>query len=144
MTIHPVSAPLTGATIELESTQPRVTSRPASTRFRDSLENGANVVLSGVESAAGFIPGGSSVSAAIRSARQSTGGGGEAEAPGSAAAGLSQSGSGLDLTSQVRNDTMELLQLQQNIAMEQRRYMITSNVMKARHDTAKQVVNNVR
>ncbi len=143
MTIHPVSQPLTGATVELESTQPRVTSRPVSTRFRDSLENGANVVLAGVESAAGFIPGGSSVSAAVRGARQSTGAG-DTGAPGSTGAGLSQSGSGLDLTSQVRNDTMELLQLQQNIAMEQRRYMITSNVMKARHDTAKQVVNNVR
>jgi len=39
---------------------------------------------------------------------------------------------------------MQLLELQQRISLEQRQYMTTSNVMKARHDTAKQVINNVR
>jgi hypothetical protein len=138
-TIHPVAVTLTAAEVELESTRPRVTPRPAAVRFRDTLEDGAEVVLAGVESAAGFIPGGGSVSAAIRGAREGAGSG-EAAAPASAGA----SGQGPDMVSRVRDDTMELLQLQQSIAMEQRQYMITSNVMKARHDTAKQVINNVR
>jgi len=145
--IHPVSAPLTGAEIELESTRPRVTPRPVSVRFRDTLEQGADVVLSGVESAAGFIPGGGSVSAALRGARDSAGGSsGDAAAPGvdSSSAALGDSTQSPDMVNQVHDDTMQLLELQQRISLEQRQYMTTSNVMKARHDTAKQVINNVR
>jgi len=140
-TIHPVNATLTAADVELESTRPRATPRPASARFRDTLEQGADVVLAGVESAAGFIPGGGGVSAAVRGVRESGGGVDEAAAPSSAAEGSAGSA---DMVSRAHDDTMELLELQQRISMEQRQYMITSNVMKARHDTAKQVIGNVR
>lgn len=146
-TIHPVAAPLTGASVELESTRPRVTPRPASARFRDTLEQGADVVLAGVESAAGFIPGGGGVSAAVRGVRES--GGSADEAAGPSSEGLSAAGSGsgapsADMVNSVHDDTMALLELQQRISLEQRQYMVTSNVMKARHDTAKQVIGNVR
>jgi len=143
-TIHPLSAPLTGAEVELEAMRPRVTPRPASVRFRDTLEDGADVVLAGVESAAGFVPGGSSVSAAIRGALDTGGTDAAAPSAGSSTGALGESGQSPDMVSQVHDDTMQLLELQQRISLEQRQYMTTSNVMKARHDTAKQVINNVR
>lgn len=123
--------------VTLESTQPRMTDRPASTQFREALERGAEVIVSGVEQAAGFIPGGSVVAAAVRS---STGG-----AP---AGGLEGAGGGaggpLDALSQSTGSAMQLLALQQQISMEQRQFSTVSNVMKARHETSKQVIQNVR
>ena len=40
--------------------------------------------------------------------------------------------------------SLELLSLQQEIAAEQRSFMAASNVMKARHDGAKNAIGNVR
>ncbi len=42
------------------------------------------------------------------------------------------------------DDTLALLSLQRQIGLEQQRYATLSNVMKARHDTAKQVAGNLR
>ena len=49
-----------------------------------------------------------------------------------------------DALSQSQDQTMELIELQQQISMEQRQFSTISNVLKARHDTAKSVINNVR
>ena len=42
------------------------------------------------------------------------------------------------------DDALALLSLQRQIGLEQQRYSTLSNVMKARHDTAKQVAGNLR
>ena len=43
-----------------------------------------------------------------------------------------------------QDSAMELLALQSEIGMEQQRFTTLSNVMKARHETAKAVIGNVR
>jgi len=127
----------------IETTEPRVTPRPARERFRDALGEGAQAVVSGVEQAAGLLPGGSAVSLAVRGGASGGAGGEGAEAPGAAGGG----GLGGDMQSALdaqASQSLQLLELQQQISMEQRQFSTVSNVMKARHDTAKQVINNVR
>ncbi len=132
--------------INIRTTLPRSTPPPASERFREALADSAAGLLSGVESVSGFLPGGSALTAAVRggasaSASASAGGGVSPEATGSSApAGGTMTSALRDNTSQ----TLQLLELQQQMAMEQRQFTTVSNVMKARHDTAKSVINNVR
>ena len=124
--------------VRIESTRGRVTPQPASARFRDLVGVGADALLSGVESASAMVPGGTVVSAAVREARSSAGGQ-EAEGPGgSQAAGFE------DMQRSMMDDNMELLRLQEQIQAENRRFSTLSNVMKARHETAKNSINNIR
>ena len=133
-----------GDHVQIRNTQARVTPRPASDRFRDALGQGATELLSGVEQLAGLAPGGTAITAAVRGAAGagSTAAGTttqSAEGPGGDSA-TSPASALMDSTSQ----SMQLLELQQQISMEQRQFTTVSNVMKARHDTAKSVINNVR
>ncbi len=43
-----------------------------------------------------------------------------------------------------RSYSMQYLQLQQKMQSENRRYTLLSNIMKTKHDTAKNAINNVR
>lgn len=135
-----------GDHVQIRNTQARVTPRPASDRFRDALGQGATELLSGVEQLAGLAPGGSAITAAVRGAAAAGGQGGgttgtqSAEGPGGDTASSPMSSALMDSSSQ----SMQLLELQQQISMEQRQFTTVSNVMKARHDTAKSVINNVR
>jgi hypothetical protein len=134
--------PAQQVSVQIEKTQPRRTPPPAGRQFRDSLGAGAGAVLEGVESAAGFVPGGSVVSAAVRHARQ-PGEGTPPEAPGTQAG----SGGGGNLQQALASHTeqsMRYLELQQRISSESRRFSALSNVMKARHDTTKTAINNIR
>jgi hypothetical protein len=122
----------------VHETGPRQTPPTAGQQFRAALENAATGLLAGVEQASAFVPGGTLVSAAIRS--DGLGGSPEAPAPGDAGSGTSVGavlGSGTD-------QTVALLELQQRMSLEQRQYMAVSNALKARHDTAKSVLGNVR
>ena len=47
-------------------------------------------------------------------------------------------------TDRAASDALDLLALQQRIGDEQRRYTTLSNVMKARHETQKNVLGNLR
>ena len=134
-----------GDHVQIRNTQARVTPRPAGERFRDALGQGASELLTGVEQLAGLAPGGSAVTAAVRGAASAGSTGGSqgaqsAEGPGGDTASSPMSSALMDSTSQ----SMQLLELQQQISMEQRQFTTVSNVMKARHDTAKSVINNVR
>lgn len=127
--------------VRIESTRPRVTARPLGARFRDVIDDGAGALLGGVEAASNMVPGGSVVSAAVRGAR--SGAAGEAaEAPGGGVDGGPQSMADVQRT--MMDDNMEYLRLQQQIQAENRRYTTLSNVMKARHETAKNSINNIR
>ena len=126
--------------ITVETTRTRATAPPAGERFRDALGETASAVLSGVEHAAGLVPGGGALAAAIRSGQTATGGS-DAATTGTSAGASSEPGALLD---QQANQAMELLEMQQQISMEQRQFQTVSNVMKARHDTAKAVIQNVR
>lgn len=134
-----------GDHVQIRNTQARVTPRPASDRFRDALGQGATELLSGVEQLAGLAPGGSAITAAVRGAAASNGTTQgsttqSAEGPGGETGTSPMSSALMDSSSQ----SMQLLELQQQISMEQRQFTTVSNVMKARHDTAKSVINNVR
>jgi hypothetical protein len=124
--------------VHVESTRTRATPQPASARFRDVLDTGADGLLSGVESASAMIPGGTVVSAAVRGARSG--------ASSEAAEGPGPEGPQDfdDLTRSMADDNMELLRLQEQIQAENRRFTTLSNVMKARHETAKNSINNIR
>ncbi|GAB4211306.1 MAG: hypothetical protein OHK0013_32890 [Sandaracinaceae bacterium] len=124
------------------STEPmagRVTALPAERAFRAALADGASVLLGGVESAARSLPGGEVLAAAVhgsvRAAASSSG-----RTPISAQvgpeAGLVGLADGLD--------QLELIALQQRIQEENRRFSTLSNVLKARHETAKTAIGNIR
>jgi len=131
--------------VRVERTRARPTPAPAGRRFRDSLDEGAGVLLDGVESAAGVMPGGSLVSAAVRGARAGASGGAGASVGGESAQ-APDAGSGSTVEDALRspaNETMRYLELQQQISAENRRYTALSNVMKARHDAAQTAINNI-
>jgi len=131
--------PASPVDVRIESTRPRVTPRPAAARFRDTLDVGVDSLLAGVEGAAAMIPAGSVVSAAIRGAR-SEGAAESARGPAasSEAAGMDQLRAGM------MDDSMQYLRLQQQMQAENQRFTTLSNVMKARHETAKNAINNIR
>ncbi|MCB9656422.1 MAG: hypothetical protein R3B40_27520 [Polyangiales bacterium] len=123
----------------------RQTPLPASRRFRDALDEGAQRIVASTAALTGVAP----LSQATTASRVSGG-----------RAALSQSGSlpdlapdvsdggsgggGPDAASGVPSDTMELLEMQRRIGAEQVHFSTLSNVMKARNDTAKSVVGNIR
>ncbi len=137
--------------LRIRTTEARTTPAPTADRFRDALAEGASQVLAGVEQAAGLVPGGSVITAAVRAGRgggsgvgsNGAGSAGSAEAPG-AGSGPQSAGGMQGALADSASQSMQLLELQQQIAMEQRQFTTVSNVMKARHDTAKSVINNVR
>lgn len=129
--------------VSVESTRLRATPRPAGSRFRDVIDGGAGALLDGVESASAMVPGGSVVSAAVRGARTGGGAAGAAvspEGPGGGAPGNELA----DLQQTMMMDNMEYLRIQQQMQAENRRFSTLSNVMKARHETAKNSINNIR
>ncbi|MCS6798482.1 MAG: hypothetical protein NZ898_08125 [Myxococcota bacterium] len=139
MSIPRIGAP---AEVHVETTRPRVTSRPVAARFRDALESSANTLLGGVEAAGALVPGAGAVAAAVRgaqaaSAAPSDGSGGSPQQPG---VGPDAS----DPLAGFADESMRLLALQQRIQSENQRFTTLSNVMKARHETAKNAINNIR
>ncbi len=135
------SGPTSTLVTTVEETGPRRTPPTPGRQFRAVLEHTATGLLAGVERASAFVPGGTLVGAAIRTA----GGGalaGTAEAP--APSGDDPTGSLDALVGTGADQSIALLELQQRMSLEQRQYMAISNALKARHDTAKNVLGNVR
>ena len=98
-------------------------------------------LLDGVEQAAGLVPGGGAVAAALRAGQRAQGAGTASISGG----GTTQTTSDPEsVLAGSQAQAMELLEMQQQISMEQRQFQTVSNVMKARHDTAKAVIQNVR
>lgn len=130
------------AEVRLETSRARPTPRPAAQRFRDSLDEGGEVLLDGVESAASLVPGGPVATAAVRGARAAAGGagGGVGSPEGPAAAGPGPD----DPVASLRDETMRYLELQQRVSAENRRYTALSNVMKSRHESAKAAIHNIK
>ena len=136
--------------ISLRDTEPRVTPQPPSRRFAETLGEGAHALLDGVEQAAGLLPGGNAVAAAVRGGASSEAGGGAGPSGAGVAGttgvtpGQAQGGSLQGMMDQSSSTAEQLLALQHQMAMEQRMFQTTSNVLKARHDTSKAVIQNVR
>jgi hypothetical protein len=121
--------------VTVEATRPRPTPVGVSRGFREALGATGQSLLRGIEEASALVPGGAAVSAAVRGTSSALRDG-EGSVPSGAAEAVSLS----DLASQ----NLYYLQLQEQISAENRRYTALSNVMKARHETAKNAVNNIR
>ncbi len=143
--IHP-----TGSAGHIQTTQsaPRVTPAPARP-FQEVVRQSANAVVDGAESAVRKLPGGPIVAAAVR-----PGGGRVSADPTTSAEGSSgtaPSNSGApgqpsieSALSENADNNLYYLELQQRISAETRAYSALSNVLKARHDTVKNAINNIR
>lgn len=121
--------------LSLVQTQPRATAPEAGQRFRDALAGAAGAAVSGLGA---LMPGGSGMLSSVIATPA-------AASTRSSASGLAPSSSDSGRLAQESADqAIELLALQQQIGLEQRQFTTVSNVMKARHDTAKNVVGNFR
>jgi hypothetical protein len=72
-----------------------------------------------------------------------SGGGGSVESPSGTNANAPTTGDG-DMLSRGQEMSMRMLRLQESMAEENRRYTALSNVMHARHEMAKNAINNIR
>ena len=137
------------------------------TRMKDGMLGAASVVGSGVAAAGSMVPGGAILSAAVTGvdgmAGASSGAGragvaspsgaygvGGAGAPsgGSTPAGIPAAGSqqfqeGSSLLQMQQASNMQFLTLQNNMQQENQKFSTLSNVMKVRHDTAKNSIQNI-
>ena len=139
--------------LEIENTRARQTERPA-TPFRSVLAGGVSMLMRGAEVAT-HVVGGPILAAAVHDARIGTaaaiGGapvGGAAGIGGPTVPGAGGPVGGANTVEAMLSDgqasNMQLLALQQHIQQENQVFTTVSNVMRAKHDTAKAAVSNVR
>ena len=147
--------------LEIDATRARQTERPAAP-FRDVLAGGVSLLMSGAEVAT-HVMAGPVMAAAVHDARVGAVGviSGAAAAPGALAAGAAPTGAagvaaaaagpGSSDISNVQammqdgqSSNMQMLALQQQIQEESQRFTTVSNVMRAKYDTAKAAVSNIR
>lgn len=149
-----------GSRIDVISTDTasRVTPRTG-VPFRDMVSRGAGAVARGAEAAITSLPGAPIVAAAVRGGAPSAGvpsarfdaasriGGGAvgtAENPLGAGIGGGEPPSVEQALTQSQDFNLYFLQLQEQMAAENRAYSAMSNVLKARHDTVKNAIGNIR
>jgi hypothetical protein len=123
------------------------------------MSAGASAILNGAERAVTRLPGGPILAAALRPGASDVG---PAQASGAAVQTLSPEGTGgtagdPDVTaagtegsslesalSQSANQNLYFIEIQERISAESRNYSAISNVLKARHDTVKNAIGNIR
>lgn len=147
------------------ATAPRVTPEPARP-FQQVMNASSAAIVNGAEAAVTHLPGGSILAAAMRpgSAGYSTNfAAGSAYGPsaalnraegptgtatsaltGDASGGTPGSSSIEQVMSQDADQNLYYLKLQEQISAESRGYSAVSNVLKARHDTMKNAIGNIR
>jgi hypothetical protein len=111
------------------------------------LAGGVNILLSGAEVATSVV-GGPVLAAAVHGARTDVVGGLSGAPPGAVPATPDgrdpQVGSLEALQRESQSFNLQLLALQEEIQQENRRFTTVSNVLRARHDTAKAAIGNIR
>src|SRR5512141_2866306 len=127
------------------TTAPRVTPPPARP-FREVLGAGTSAVVSGAEQAVRSLPGGPILAAAFRPAPGAPTPVTAGQAPeGTSGTAQASTGGGIEQTLADNSDrTLYYLELQERIAAETQAYTTLSNVLKARHDTIKNAIGNIR
>jgi hypothetical protein len=144
-----------GVAMSVDVTEARETPPPPGRRFAEALAAGVEVLAQGAgEALASALPGGGIVAAAARelspmgSGGSSVASGERAEGPGGLDASAGSEGSTVDaywkLQQQSQDFNLQFLQLQEGLSQENRRFSTLSNVLKARHDTSKTVIQNIR
>jgi hypothetical protein len=155
MTTRISSGPSTG--VYTTSSAARVTAAPGQP-FKNIMHAGAGAILTGAERAATRLPGGPILAAALRPG-PGTGTGSSLSPEGASAStgampsavsppgGPGAGGEGNDVEaalSQSANQNLYFLEIQERISAESRSYTAISNVLKARHDTVKNAIGNIR
>jgi hypothetical protein len=128
------------SSLTVAPTRARQTARPAQP-FRDVLAGGVSLLLSGAEVATHVVAG-PVMAAAVHDARA-----GALSGSTGPTAGLGSSGNPGDLQSLLQDgqaSNLQLLALQQQIQSESQQFSTVSNVMRAKYDTAKAAVSNIR
>lgn len=154
-----VGGPATG--VSIAPTAARVTPEPARP-FQQVMSASSAAIVSGAEAAVSRLPGGSILAAAMRpgaSGSYALSGANRPEGPvGTATSALSGSGLGAgsagslstgdpslqQVMSQDADQNLYYLKIQEQISAESRSYSAVSNVLKARHDTMKNAIGNIR
>ncbi|HEY7374863.1 MAG TPA: hypothetical protein VIF57_22050 [Polyangia bacterium] len=158
------SAPAPAGTdgrMEIDATRGRQTQPPA-TPFRSVLAGGVSLLMTGAEVAT-HVVGGPVLAAAVHDARvgatNAIAGAGPAGAGGTlpaapamagAAAATAATGGNPEMAGmeammqQGQMSNLQLLALQQQVQQENQQFTTVSNVMRAKHDTAKAAVSNIR
>ncbi len=119
--------------LQIAATRARQTERPPKP-FHDVLAGGVSLLLSGAEVATHVVAG-PVMAAAVHDARVG------------ATAALGAPGNPGDLQSLLdggQSSNLQLLALQQQIQNDSQQFSTVSNVMRARYDTAKAAVSNIR
>ncbi len=109
-------------TVQLQNNQGKTSQ--GNTGFSDAMQNIGN----GLAGASSMVTGGGFVSAAVNGALGGAGGNNPLQSA----------------HSTMMDDNMEFLQIQQQIQSENRQFSTLSNVLKARHETAKNAIGNIR
>ena len=140
------SGPNTG--IAPTATAPRVTPPPARP-FTQVMRAGAQAIVTGAEAAASTLPGGPVLAASLRPGPSVSDAGHSAARPegptGTAAQGGAAGEPSMeDMLSRHADQNLYYLELQERISAESRTYSALSNVLKARHDTIKNAIGNLR
>lgn len=144
-----IQSPSTNHHVVITPTATRVTPTPAQP-FKSVLNQGAGAVVQGAQAAVQKLPGGQLLAAAVRQPAGSPAA--VAAASPTGATGLSVSSMDAtggsnnmsDVLNQQAENSMYYLGLQVEIQQETQRFSTVSNVLKARHDTVKNAINNVR
>jgi hypothetical protein len=118
------------------------------TALRTAAASVAQGVAASVELAAPFVPGGTVLSGAVRSAAASLAPRARvAAATAAGAGGAAGEGDVLEATRALQQESqtfnLQYLQLQENMQRESREFTALSNVMKVKHDSAKSAINNI-
>jgi hypothetical protein len=145
-------------------TAPRVTPAPARP-FQQVMRVSSEAIVSGAEAAVTHLPGGGILAAAMRSGGSGLAPGASAGSPygpsaafhraeGPTGTATSALGGGVaagagdpsiqQVLSQDADQNLYYLKLQEQISAESRGYSAVSNVLKARHDTMKNAIGNIR
>lgn len=154
-----------GTGVTATASAARVTAAPGQP-FKAMMSAGKNAILSGAESAVTRLPGGPILAAALRPSAGDVGpaqtgagtaaglgGVGSSTPEGTAGTGGLGSGAGAPGTenggveaalNQSANQNLYFIEIQERISAESRSYSAISNVLKARHDTVKNAIGNIR
>jgi hypothetical protein len=135
---------LSGTSLRISESRPRPTPPPAGRKFRDAMAHAATRLLAGVEATSPLLPGGALVGLAARGVSSRVASTSSMSTSAGALGALGTDGATGGALSAGANETLELLALQREIGLEQQRYGVMSAVLKARHETARNVIQNVR
>jgi len=118
--------------------------------FQSVMSAGATAVVGGAEAAVSQLPGGPILAASFRSGPGVPGSpvetptGSPVAGPGVPAAEGGQTSSVEQVLARSADQNMYFLQLQEQMAAENRHYSALSNVLRARHETVKNAIGNIR